>query len=147
MITKSKKGLTDLWKTKVTIYSNVPDENNTSRSIRRFVIERCQVYGQVVEKPNQTIRNVINAKSVTTKNVEQYKPLAEFIRLSEEERRNYYTAEPGDFVVCGEVNDVVSTVGDFAELQKKYRNNGMKVTTVDTYINGMTVDNITMSNA
>lgn len=137
--------MTELWKSKVTIYNSI---NETSdRQFERFVIDRCQVQTGVTEKLNGTIRNVVNAKTVITKDVGHYKSPLEYAKLPAEERVNYYTVSAGDVIVFDEVDDVVTTAQEFAQLQTKYKNNSMKVTTVSVNINGMAVDNITMTNA
>ena len=137
--------MTELWKSKVTIYNSV---NETSgRQFERFVINRCQVQEQVGEKASGTIRNVINAKTVITKDIEHYKPPLEYVKLPDGERVNYYTVSAGDIIVFDEVDDIVTTAQEFAQLQIKYKSNSIKVTTVSVNINGMAVDNITMTNA
>ena len=51
-----------------------------------------------------------------------------------------------DFIVFGEVDDIVTTSREFEALQKKYAKNGFSVTAVTPYIFGTAVDNVTMSN-
>ena len=58
----------------------------------------------------------------------------------------YYTAQIGDFIVFDEVDDVVTTSKEFNALQSKYRANGMVITDAVANINGMSVDNVTMTN-
>ena len=53
----------------------------------------------------------------------------------------------GDFVVFGEVEDIVVDSRDFANLQKKYENNGFKVTSISYNKNNMAVDNLSFTNA
>ena len=59
---------------------------------------------------------------------------------------DFYTIQIGDFVVEGEVDDVVTTSREFAELQQKYNEIGFVVRTVMDNIYGMSVDNVTMAN-
>lgn len=139
--------MTDLWNTKVTIYNDVPKRLLTERHFNRFVIDKCQVQGQFVEKVNNTIQNIVNAKTVITKDFEHFKNNAEYDSLGVDEQTNYYTARVGDFLVFDEVEDVITTNQEFQELQKKYVNNGMKITTISISRNGFKVDNITFTNA
>jgi hypothetical protein len=71
----------------------------------------------------------------------------DYRRLPSDIKDKYYTAQINDFVVLGEVDDVVTTSREFQELQNKYKNNGFSVTAVNEYINGMTVDNVQIIHA
>jgi hypothetical protein len=59
----------------------------------------------------------------------------------------FYTAKIGDFVVFDAVDDVVTTAREFIDLQAKFKDNGMVITTVTANIFGLDVDNVTMTNA
>jgi hypothetical protein len=61
-------------------------------------------------------------------------------------RQNFYTAQVGDFIVFAEVDDVVTTSREFAELQTKYADNGIVVRSVSPNIHGMSIDNVTITN-
>lgn len=139
-------GLTDLFKSKVTIYNDIPKTALEERHFDKFVIELCNIQGGIVTRADGTIQNVVNAKTVITKDIERYKSPIEYAELPVDERENYYTARSGDFVVFGEVDDVVTTAQEFSQLQQKYRDNGIRVSSISVNINGMAVDNITMAN-
>lgn len=139
--------MTDLYNKKVTIYNDIPASDEAPRTFGRFVIELCNIQGGFVDKANGTVRNVVNAKTVITKDVAHYKSPLDYCKLSAEQRKDLFTAQIGDFVVLGEVDDVVENAQQFIELQKKYQNNGLKITSVSPNIHGMSVDNISMTNA
>lgn len=134
--------MTDLFTEKVTIYNDISVDK--VRRFERFVIDKCQITGQLVESNNSTIRKVVNVDTVITKDIKHYKSPVEYAKLAETERSKYYTAQTGDFVVLGEVDDVVSNASEFAQLQTKYKDNGIKITSVSANVHGMAVDNITM---
>lgn len=137
----------DLWNRKVTIYNDIPSHDDIQRQFKRFVIDKCQIHGSIVDKAKETIRNVVYAQTVISKDIEHYKSPLEYRSLSVEEQKGFYTVNPGDFVVFAEVDDIVTDAHDYGELQKKYKNCGMKIVNVSTYIDGMMTDNITMTNA
>lgn len=141
----TKSNMTNLWKSKATIFNDISQADGT-RLFERFVIDKCQVSGQLVDKANETIRNVVNAKTVITKDIEHYKSPIEYVSLSQEERENYYTAQVGDFIVFEEVDDVITNAQEFLKLQTKHKNNGIKIVSVSANINGMAVDNVMMTN-
>ena len=99
-----------------------------------------------MNEANGTITNIVNAKSVITRDVNRYKTPIEYAEIPVDLRVDYYTAQIGDFVVFGEVDDVVTTASEFSQLQSKYKNNGMKITSVSANIFGLSVDNVTMTN-
>lgn len=134
--------MTDLFTAKVTIYNDISVDK--VRRFERFVIDKCQITGQLVENNNSTIRKVVNVDTVITKDIKHYKSPVEYVKLAETERGKHYTAQTGDFVVLGEVDDVVSNANEFAQLQTKYKDNGIKITSVSANVHGMAVDNITM---
>ena len=139
--------MTDLWKEKVTIYNDIAKTAVEERHFDRFVIERCNIQGGIVSRVDGTIENIVNAVSVITKGTENYKTPLAYKRLPTDIRENFYTVQIGDFAVFGEVDDVVTTSREFAELQEKYKDNGIVVRSVSANINGMRVDNITFTNA
>lgn len=134
--------MTDFFTSKVTIYNDISIDK--IRRFERFVIDKCQITGQLVENNSSTIRKVVNADTVITKDIKHYKSPVEYLKLAETERGKYYTAQAGDFVVFGEVDDIVSNVSEFAQLQTKYKDCGIKITSVSANINGMAVDNVMM---
>ena len=138
--------MTDLYTQKVTIYNDIPKNAVEERHFDKFVIDKCNIQGGVVNEANGTITNIVNAKSVITRDVNRYKTPQEYAEIPVDLRVDYYTAQIGDFVVFGEVDDVVTTASEFSQLQSKYRNNGMKITSVSANIFGLSVDNVTMTN-
>lgn len=142
----SQEVLTDFYKDKVTIYNDIPATALEARHFDRFVIDLCNIQGQFVERANGTIRNVVNGKTVYTKDLGAYLPPDEYVLLPVDQRDGHYTARVGDFVVFGEVEDVVEDSADFTRLQQKYRDNGFKIVTVAENIRGMDVDHVMMTN-
>ena len=138
--------MTDLWKQKVTIYNDIPKSAVEERHFDRFVIERCNIQGGIVSKADGTIENIVNAVTVITKDVERYKQPLEYAKLPVDIRENFYTAQVGDFIVLAEADDVVTTSREFAELQEKYKDNGIVVRSISANIHGMSVDNVTITN-
>ena len=143
----TKSNMSDKWSEKVTIYNDIPATATENRHFDRFVINQCNIQGGRVSKADGTIENVVNAKTVWTKDVSRYKEPREYMLLPVDMRKQFYTVQIGDFVVFGEVEDVVENSADFATLQKKYANNGFKVTSVSPNIYGMAVDNVSFTNA
>ena len=138
--------MTDLWKNKVTIFNDKPKNAVEDRHFDRFVIDKCNIQGGIVSKADGTIENIVNAVSVITKDVEHYKQPMEYAKLPVDIREDFYTVQVGDFIVFAEVDDVVTTSREFAELQSKYANNGIVVRSVSANIHGMSVDNVTIAN-
>ena len=138
--------MTDLYTQKVTIYNDIPKNAVEERHFDKFVIDKCNIQGGLVNEANGTITNIVNAKSVITRDVNRYKTPLEYAEIPVDLRVDYYTAQIGDFVVFAEVDDVVTTASEFSQLQSKYRNNGMKITSVSANIFGLSVDNVTMTN-
>ena len=138
--------MTDLYTQKVTIYNDIPKNAVEERHFDKFVIDKCNIQGGLVNEANGTITNIVNAKSVITRDVNRYKTPLEYAELPVDLRVDYYTAQVGDFVVFAEVDDIVTTASEFSQLQSKYKNNGMKITSVSANIFGLSVDNVTMTN-
>ena len=138
--------MTDLYTQKVTIYNDIPKNAVEERHFDKFVIDKCNIQGGLVNEANGTITNIVNAKSVITKDVNRYKTPIEYAEIPVDLRVDYYTAQIGDFVVFAEVDDIVTTAGEFSQLQSKYKNNGMKITSVSANIFGLDADNVTMTN-
>ena len=138
--------MTDLYTQKVTIYNDIPKNAVEERHFDKFVIDKCNIQGGLVNEANGTITNIVNAKSVITRDASRYKTPLEYAELPVDLRVDYFTAQIGDFVVFAEVDDVVTTASEFSQLQTKYRNNGMKITSVFANIFGLLVDNVTMTN-
>lgn len=138
--------MTDLWKQKVTIFNDIPKNAVEERHFDRFVIDKCNIQGGIVSKADGTIENIVNAVSVITRDVEHYKQPMEYAKLPVDIRKDFYTVQVGDFLVLSEVDDIVTTSREFAELQNKYSNNGIVVRSVSPNIHGMAVDNVTITN-
>jgi hypothetical protein len=135
-----------LWKQKITIFNDIPKNAVEDRHFDRFVIDRCNIQGGIVSKADGTIENIVNAVSVITKDVEHYKQPLEYAKLPVDIREDFYTVQVGDFIVLAEVDDIVTTSREFAELQEKYKDNGIVVRSVSANIFGMNVDNVTITN-
>lgn len=144
--TFDRGGLADLWKHKVTIYNDIQDNGVEDRHFDRFVIDNCNIQGGIVSKSDGTIENIVNAVTVISKDVDRYKAPLEYAKLPVDIRKEYYTAQVGDFIVLSEVDDIVTTSREFAELQKKYKDNGIVVRSVSANIHGMSVDNVIITN-
>lgn len=138
--------MTDLWKQKVTIYNDIGKTAVEERHFDRFVIERCNIQGGIVSKADGTIENIVNAVSVITKDVDRYKSPLEYKSTPIDLREDFYTVQIDDFVVLDEVDDIVTTSREFADLQEKYKDNGIVVRSVSADIHGMSVDNVTITN-
>jgi hypothetical protein len=139
-------GMADLWKHKVTIYNDIPKSSVEDRHFDRFVIDLCNIQGGIVSKADGTIENIVNAVTVISKDVDRYKTPLEYAKLPVDIRENFYTVQVGDFIVLSEVDDVVTTSREFAELQEKYKYSGIVVRSVSANIHGMSVDNVTIAN-
>lgn len=140
-------GMTDKFVNKVTIYNDIPSDGVNLRRFDRFVIDKCLIYNQMAESADGTVQRIVNAQNVITKDVEHYKTPLEYSQLAEDERENYYTVQVDDFVVYGEVDDVVTTSKEWQSFQQKYANNGFSVTAVNASIFGMNVDNVQITHA
>ena len=138
--------MTELWKQKITIYNDIPRTAAEERHFDRFVVEKCNIQGGIVSKADGTVENIVNAISVISKDVKRYKSPLEYRNTPVDLRESFYTVQIGDFVVLSEVDDVVTTSREFAELQEKYKDNGMVVRSISANIGGMSVDNLTMTN-
>ena len=139
--------MTNMFDKKITVYNDIAKTAVEPRHWDRRVVDKCMIYSDVVEGSRETVQTISNAKNVITKDVEHYKPLPEYTLLPVDVREQFYTVHPDDFIVFDEVFDVVETADEWRELQKKYKDNGMSVTTVNPYIFGMETDNVTISNA
>ena len=138
--------MTDLWKQKVTIYNDIPKNAVEDRHFDRFVIDKCNIQGGIVSKADGTIENIVNAVTVITKDVDRYNAPLEYAKLPVDIRENFYTVQVGDFIVLSEVDDIVTTSREFAELQEKYKDNGIVVRSISANIHGMSVDNVAITN-
>lgn len=139
--------MTDLWKQKITIYNDIPKTAVEDRHFDRFVIDKCNIQKGMLQNADGTIEKVVNAQTITTKDIEHYKTPLEYALLPADEKDKYFTANVNDFVVLAEVDDVVTTSREFQDLQSKYKSNGFSVTAVNEYIHGMSVDNVQIIHA
>ena len=139
--------MTEKFIDKVTIYNDIASDGVNPRRFDRFVIDKCLVYEQLTESADGTIQKIVNAQNVITKNTEQYKTPIEYAKLSADERSKYFTVRVDDFVVLAEVDDVVNTIQEFKDLQKKYKDSGFFVTAVSAYLKGTTTNNIHIMHA
>ena len=139
----------NLFNKQATIYNVIPKRGNSDISYSRRVLKKCNIQGGFNDKSNGTTRIVVNAKTVITKEVDRYKPPTEdgFYGYQNTDRAEYFTANPGDFIVFAEVNDTVATPLEFKNLQNKYKDNGMIITQAFAYLYGRSTDNVMMTNA
>ncbi len=105
--------MTDLWKQKVTIYNDIREDAVNTGRFDRFVIEKCHIVKGRVPRADGTIENLINGKTIETKDVERYKTPFEYRKTPIDLAEGFYTVQIGDFVVEGEVDDVVTTSREF----------------------------------
>lgn len=143
---QTSKSKTNFYGKKVTIYNDIAADSVNDRHFDRFVIDKCNIQGGIVSRTDGTIENIVNAVTVITKDVAHYKQPLEYIKLPVDIKEEYYTVQVGDFVVLAEVDDIVTTSREFAELQNKYKDNGIVVRSVSPNIHGMGVDNVTIAN-
>lgn len=137
----------DKFTKKVTIYNDISSDGINPRRFDRFIIDKCLIYNQISESADGTVQKIINSQNVITKDIEHYKSPTEYKELAEDERENFYTVQVDDFVVFGEVDDIVTTSKEFQTLQQKYKDNGFSVTAYDVSIYGYNVDNIQITHA
>ena len=142
-----KNGMTELFSKKVTIYNDISSDGVNPRRFDRFVINFCNIQKGTLQNADGTIEKVVNAQTITTKDIEHYKTPLEYALLPADMKDNYFTANVNDFVVLAEVDDIITTAREFQELQSKYKNNGFSVTAVNEYIHGMAVDNVQIIHA
>lgn len=147
IVKQRDNGMSNLWDAKVTIYNDVEATAVDGRRFERFVIPRCNVQGGYVTKADGTVENIVNAQTITTKAVEYYKAPYEYKAIPTDQRENFFTARVNDFIVLGEVDDVVTTPKEFQQLQSKYKDFGFSITAVNAYIHGMSVDNVQIIHA
>ena len=138
--------MTDLWKQTLTIYNDIPKTAEEQRHFDKFFNDKCNIQGGIVSRADGTVENIVNAISVITKDVDRYKPPMQYAKIPVDIREAFYTVQVGDFIVLAEVDDVVTTSREFAELQEKYKDNGIVVRSVSANIHGMSVDNVTITN-
>lgn len=137
----------DKFTKKVTIYNDISSDGVNPRRFDRFVIDKCLIYNQISESADGTVQKIINSQNVITKDIKHYKGPIEYIQLAEDERENFYTVQIDDFIVFGEVDDIVTTSKEFQTLQQKYKDNGFSVTALNVSIYGMNVDNVQITHA
>lgn len=140
------EGIANLWNKRITVYNDVPSTAAEERHFDRFVIDLCNIQGGIVSRADGTIENIVNAVTVITKDVGRYKSPIEYRNTPVDIREGFFTMQIGDFIVLDEVDDIVTSSREFADLQKKYKDNGIVIRSVSVNINGMAVDNITVSN-
>ena len=139
--------MTELFIDTVTIYNDIAAELSNPRRWDRCVIYKCNIQGRKATEVNGTVVNVINAKNVITKDVAHYKPYSKYIKLPEDARGDYFTAKVGDFIIFKKVDDIVTTAQEFSQLQQKYKDSGIKVTSFSSSVYGMPVDHVRFTNS
>lgn len=139
--------MTDFFKNKVTIYNDVPSDEVNERRFDRFVINKCNIQKGILQNADGTIEKVANALTIITKDITHYISPKKYALLPVDEKNKYFTANVNDFIVCEEVEDIVTTAREFQELQNKYKDIGFSVTAVNEYIYGSSVDNVQIIHA
>lgn len=134
--------MTALYNDTITIYNDIPANEVTERHFDRHVISKCFFYTNLAENADNTIQKIINTQNVITRDVSNYLSPKEYASVPQDLKDNYYTVQIDDFVVLGEVDDIVSTARDFQALKSKYNSNGFSVTAVMPNIHGMENDNV-----
>lgn len=138
--------MTELFGEKVTVYNDIQATVARDRRFDRFVIEKCNIQRGIVSKADGTVENIVNAITVISKDVKRFKNPIEYNGIPVDLSDEFYTLQIGDFVVLGEVDDIVTTGREFAELQQKYSESGFVIRTVSSNVNGMAVDNVQFGN-
>ena len=141
----SETNLANLFTKKITIYNVIPKTTLVDQHYDRKVVEKCNIQGEYVTRLNGNVQNIVNVKTVYIRDIEHYKSPAEYDALPTDQKSSYFTARNGDFIVLDEVFDVVETTQQFAALQQKYKDNGIRVNNILVNINGMDLDNITIT--
>lgn len=138
--------MTDFFTDKVTIYNDITSAENGERCFVKTVIEKCQIAGGLTDKPQGTVGNTVNQKKVITRDTARYISPEEYRKMAQEARKGFFTVQTSDFIVFGENAEEVTNAKEFADLQIKHKDNGIKIVSVNVYINGMRTDNIEISN-
>ena len=139
-------GMANLWNKRVTVYNDIPSTAAEERHFDRFVIDLCNIQGGIVSRADGTVENIVNAVTVITRDVEKYKSPLEYRGIPVDLREKFFTVQIGDFIVLDEVDDIVTNSREFADLQTKYKDNGIVVRSISANIAGMAVDNVTVTN-
>lgn len=138
--------MTDLWNKTVTVYNSIPAEKDIPRSFCRAVIKKCFCRSELTSSSaDTTVEKRTSHPRLRTKDISGYLPPESYYSLSEKKRANKYTVQIGDFIVFGEVDDMVTNAAEYAELQQRYRERGFRVTSVSVNIHGLNVDHIAVS--
>ena len=147
--------MTDLWTQKVTIINDTVDLNG-KRCFKKSTITKCFIYENRADKSTDTIsKNVktftisknVKTFTVVTKDTTGYVSPEKYITLSETEKESAYTIALGDFVVFGEVIKLPEDAVEFLQMQKAYKDMGMKAMKIDVNVFGTDCDNIVITNA
>ena len=139
--------MTDFYTDTITIYHDVPSDGVNPRRFDRRVVKKCNIQQGMLQSANGTVEKVVNATTIITKSVENYRTPLEYAHIPVDMRESRYTVNVNDFVVLSEVEDEVTTSREFQELQTKYEGNGVSVTAVNAYIHGTAVDNVQIIHA
>ena len=139
----SKSNLTDLFSKKITIYNMIPKTTLVEQHWDRNVVEKCNIQGEYVTQIKGNIPNIVNVKTVYIRDTEHYLSPTEYD--STPKPNDYFTARNGDFIVFDEVFDEVTNATQFTQLQQKYKDNGIRVNNISVNINGMALDNLTIT--
>lgn len=140
--------MTDLYKDVITIYNDIAADSVNPRRFFRHVLQKCNIQSGYIESTAEnTIQAISNGLTVITKDVALYCTPSVYLELPEDEKENYYTVQIDDFVIFGEVDDIVTTSREFQNLQDKYKGRGFSVSSTNAYIYGMATDNVSISHS
>ena len=73
--------MTDFFKQKVTIYNDIASDGVNPRRFDRFAIDLCNIQKGILQNADGTIEKVVNAQTITTKDIEHYKTPLEYALL------------------------------------------------------------------
>lgn len=146
----------DFFEDKITIYNNIPAKANTPMQYGfRYVLDKVCKIDTVSQKLNGTTTQFVNGDTVITENIGQYRPPTDMLgedvvnytdfgyyAIPELYRRQYWTFAPQDFIVYGEVDDIVTNAQEFSALKQKYKYSGMIIANVADNRVGLDIDNV-----
>lgn len=123
----------DIYTEKCTIYNKIPAHGDSPIRYSRCVIDRCSIQGGIVDKSKENLRTSASIATVRTKDIAHYKPPTFELGVgfyAMFHTKDFYTASADDFIVYGEVNDVVNNASDFSKLKTVYKDKGFVITRV-----------------
>lgn len=132
-----------------TVYNTVPGTDNSNPQYGfRKVINKCDAQQSFTTVENNNTSSITDKTIFFSLEIDTYLPpvflSGGYYSLAEEDRVNYYTIAPGDFIVFEVVEDEIdhSSSKEFNELKNKYKNIGMTVGEAFAYLDGLPIDHI-----